>query len=719
MIRIEPMLRQLLGIRRWGWVAVFCLASTSGAVGCGKTEEGAGPDHLDAGSSGGVGAASTDAGTTGGNANVSVSTVVVSAATPRQRTTTWSVNYWMWMPSFGDNVSGTETQVAALKPAIMRVGGYNNDANTPDVFNNAQFDRAIAYARAIGAEPLIQVPLLGDIDGKTPTAATAAGMVTYANVTKGYAVKYFSIGNEPDIYAAQGSRVDPTLPAIPNYLPSDYCASARAYATAMKAVDPTIKIVGPDLAYQYHPGFDWLTPILQSCGDLFDIVSIHRYPFSSTQATFDAAMADSTVYGDVLTSVRALMQSAGAGDKPLALMEMNVAYNATACQLGASPSTVGSALWLADSLGTSIEKDLWTSAIWDISDDDVWALGIIGLPPAHKPRPEYYAYQLYADHFGPTLVDATQLPPYIRSYASRNQADNATSVIVVNWSTSSAPLAFQVTGLSKAPAPPTYTVPALSISAVEIPDEGSAAAWTYGEAQFRMSQGPVTLAPGATSAIDAGQQQLINACSSDAGVVCSKIVLPSTSITTLGTTSGSVMTFGAAPYQWSSYTYAASGQTPPTATVTPDGNGIHIVGGFVPPVNGNWAGAGLYFVGSSCIDASARTGIKFDFSGDLGGCSVALGANYSGDESSQDDPTRGSCPFSNSVCYPPMSVVTPVSGSDAGTTTFKIPFTSFGGGSPNTALDPSTIVTVQWQLNAASGGPGCSANITVANVAFY
>lgn len=42
---------------------------------------------------------------------------------------------------------------------------------------------AVAYARAIGAEPLIQVPLLADIDGSPPTAASAAAMVTYANVT--------------------------------------------------------------------------------------------------------------------------------------------------------------------------------------------------------------------------------------------------------------------------------------------------------------------------------------------------------------------------------------------------------------------------------------------------------------------------------------------------------------------------------------------------------
>ena len=125
--------------------------------------------------------ANSDGGSADAAAGQVIGTIVVSAATPRPRTTTWSVNYWNWMPSYGDDVSGTETAIAALKPALLRVGGYNNDANSADPFEDAQFDRAVAYARAIGAEPLIQVPLLADIHGSPPTAATAAAMVSYAN----------------------------------------------------------------------------------------------------------------------------------------------------------------------------------------------------------------------------------------------------------------------------------------------------------------------------------------------------------------------------------------------------------------------------------------------------------------------------------------------------------------------------------------------------------
>ena len=114
------------------------------------------------------------------NVNTTVNPVIISASTPRPRTGTWSVNYWTWP----DALTGTETLVAALKPAFLRVGGYNNDVNMPDPFSNDQLDTMVAYARAIGAEPILQVPLLLDTTSVQPTAATAAAMIRYANITK-------------------------------------------------------------------------------------------------------------------------------------------------------------------------------------------------------------------------------------------------------------------------------------------------------------------------------------------------------------------------------------------------------------------------------------------------------------------------------------------------------------------------------------------------------
>jgi hypothetical protein len=639
--------------------------------------------------------------------------VTISAAAPRARTGTWSVNYWTWPRTYGDDVTGTDTLIHDLAPRYLRVGGYNNDANTPDPFDEAQIDKMIAYARAIAAEPILQVPLLADTTGQPATPAAAAAMVTYANVTKGYGIKYFSIGNEPDLYSMSGLRSDPTQPARPGYTPAAFCADASSFVAAMKAVDPTIQIVGPDLSYQYQPFADWLTPILTTCGDLFDIVAVHRYPFSSDKATLPSAIGDALTFRALVSSLRAILQTTGHGDKPLAITEMNIVYNATTTALGASPGTVASGLWMADILGSALDLGLWTVAEWDISDPDPYTLGLLGLPPAHTPRPAYYAYALYATHSGPMLVDVTAVPANVRAYATRNAAGTATEVIAINWNSASAPLSFQITGLPHTPPPAIFELPALSMAAVEIPDNGAPpTASTYGDAQHAAGVGPQKLAPGIKTVSDGGARDA-GVAGVDAGPTCPKMAPPTATITTAGTGTGTALTFGPASYRWGSYAYAAPGQPTPVGTATPDGNGIEIVGSFSPvDGGGNYAGVGVFFAGTTCLDASAFTGIRFDLTGDLGGCALALGAASSADLDSVLNPGRGACSSGTGACYGPAAAVA------AGSTSVMIPFTSLAGGMPVSTLDPSTIVVVQWQLTPPASG-SCAADFTVSNVAFY
>ncbi len=714
------------------------LVSLISLVSVGCNDGGAAPPTLVGGSGGG---GQAGAGGTGG-AGLTVTPVTISAATAMRtaRTASWSVNYWQWAPSFGNQIPGTEVEIAAVTPKYLRVGGYNNDANTPDSFDNAQLDTMVTYAGAIGAEPILQVPhLAADKSGTPATPANAAAMVQYANITKGYAIKYFSVGNEPDLYDSAGLPSDSTMPAIPGYTPAQYCTSVTAYVTAMKAVDPTIKIVGPDLAWKYQAGgdlnSDWLTPILQMCGDQFDVIAIHRYPFEAKMATLSAAAADPVSFRQVMTSVVGILQTTGQGAKPLALTEMNVAYDNTGCVLDASPGTVGSALWMADILGSAIELNLWTSAVWNISDSEDWSLGLIGLPPGHVARPSYYAYALYAAHFGPTLLPAVSgLPAGVSAYASRNSGDDTTALIFVNWNAAPVALKLQVTGLATAPAAPTYLLPGVSMAAIEIQDSGNATAWVYGEDERRaavgpqvISQGtaPATGVDGGASATPAGKTVGDNCPAADAGVVCPSSAATSPAITSGGKTSGTMLSFGSGSDAWGSYTYAATGQALPTAAVTPDGNGIQITGGFVAPVSAsaNYEGVGLYYNDANCLNATAYTGIQFDFSGTLGGCAMQLGASFSGDASQSSNPMRGNCAGTDSNCYGPSYDVTAKAlAATTASPTIQVPFGSLGGGKPISSLDPQTILTVQWQLSSPAGatdGGACSANFTVENVKFY
>jgi hypothetical protein len=341
---------------------------------------------------------------------------------------------------------------------------------------------------------ILQVPLLGDENGAVPTAATAAAMVTYTNVTKGYGIKYFSIGNEPDLYPDQEAT-------LPTFKPADFCSSARAFVTAMKAVDPTIKIVGPDLSWKYQAGQlanDWMTPILTSCGDLFDVVSFHRYPFAPPAATAAAAQADAPAFHNLIGSLRTIMRTTGQTDKPLALTEANITYDGAPekSTLDASPNTVPAGLWAADMLGTALGDGLWTTLWWSLSEG--WTLGLI-TPGAHVPRPTYHALQVFAAHFGPTLIQVTSTPAGVRAYASRDAADAGTQIIVVNWNQVDQAITFTITG-TMAPVPPAvFNLGARTFTAVEIPDVGSPAAWTYGAAQLAGQTDPAAITPAATA----------------------------------------------------------------------------------------------------------------------------------------------------------------------------------------------------------------------------
>lgn len=114
----------------------------------------------------------------------------------------------------------------------VRIGGAAYDRRMPA---KTQLLNWVTRIQAMNAEPILQVSQYG-----TPQAA--ADVVKYFNIEKssGKPIKYWNIGNEPWLQAKK--------PAI-----STVGALVEAYfkpiAAAMKEVDPTIKIYGPDECY--------------------------------------------------------------------------------------------------------------------------------------------------------------------------------------------------------------------------------------------------------------------------------------------------------------------------------------------------------------------------------------------------------------------------------------------------------------------------------------
>jgi hypothetical protein len=433
----------------------------------------------DAGAGAGDGASSAPLASTTAPATIMITGTTPVTAPP----TSYGHNYWDWVSSYGDQVAEVQSGATAMKLNVLRAGGHNNDNNNPQPFTNDQIDTFVVYARAVGAEPILQVPLLADASDARPTAQTAADMVTYANVTQKYGIKYWEIGNEPDLYSDQGD-----LPT--GYTAASYCSDFGTFADAMRAVDPTIQILGPELSYKYVAGNDWLTPFLTNCGSKVDIVSVHRYPFAAAASTIANAMGDGTQFRSTLTRLRTTMNSLGLASKPLAITEANFSYQGDpTLQTGtAALGTFYAGMWVADTMGIALEANVWTMAFWSLDED--YYTGFF-TSDTFQPRPAAYAYELLSTHFGPTILNATTVPTGMSAYASRDDAAKKTVVLLINRTADASSQVLGFTNLTVTPSNWSVTLPAYALLLIELPDDGSApASWLYTKAMADAEQGP-------------------------------------------------------------------------------------------------------------------------------------------------------------------------------------------------------------------------------------
>jgi hypothetical protein len=423
--------------------------------------------------------------------------IAVDGSAPKTVTTRYGQNYWCWN-GYGNNMPKVQSLAAPLGLQLLRAGGNNNDTEKSsgtfgsDPFGEAQIDAFVAYSTSVGAEPILQVPLINNYKkhGGTPDPADAAAMVRYTNITKRHGVKYWQIGNEPDLYATN---------ELPGYSLDQFVADFKVFAAAMKAVDPNIQIIGPDLSWKYYPrqepqssANDWLTPFIQRCKGSYDILAIHRYPFAANECTIAGAMGDVDAYVDMVRKIQQLIDTEAPGI-PFAITEANITWDGdpTHSVYPASPQTIFGGIWVADNLAAARREGLWAQTYWSLSEG--WTLGFIDsstTPP--KPKPEYHAFKLVSSYMGPTELAATS-PAGFSAYASRGKAGDSTVVLVLNKSATNNAETFTFSGMTGTPAAGfAATFPAYSISVVVFPDGGGTPTiHRYSETEAAAGSAPV------------------------------------------------------------------------------------------------------------------------------------------------------------------------------------------------------------------------------------
>ncbi|OGX87031.1 hypothetical protein BEN47_11995 [Hymenobacter lapidarius] len=247
----------------------------------------------------------------------------------------FGINYWLPNPS-----SGLTNDLAKADLRFMRIGG--NGFNTEAYYKSASsYVTAINFARGLGAEPIVQIPI----------KLTKDQLSVFVADLRAYNIIYWAIGNEPD--PANEGDPEPNEPALWSsgsyrepqfdYNYAEWVTQYKALAIRLKNDLPNCKLVGPDFRLFYdvvNPGNaggipDYYTKFLEDVGvqyhtnaagqkrPLLDHFALHFYadkPESTMAARFQTLR-------DLLGRVNATRRANGAAtDITIAVTEVN-AFN--------------------------------------------------------------------------------------------------------------------------------------------------------------------------------------------------------------------------------------------------------------------------------------------------------------------------------------------------------------------------------------------------------
>jgi hypothetical protein len=342
-----------------------------------------------------------------------------------------------WMPdSIGNTYYGGKLQqlwpdIKASNPALIRFGGIGADREMP---THSQFLKMIDAIRSNGMEPTLQIPF----DKWKFTAQQAADLVKFINVTSGRHIKYWSIGNEPDLGYS--------------YTTSSQVASyVKSFATAMKNVDPTILIMGPETAWFNTNIINGLTtpngPDDVTGKDMFgryylDIISFHSYGFDGTQTrahvisklTETGSLQDNLIYlNGRIAACNAAHNRTGTSMLKTAITEANIDWqNAAGDNLygvGAN-SFIGGQYW-AEMMGVAMKQGVDFVNFWSVNEGSGSNTNIGYIESnGNVKKPTYHHFKLMADNFRGNYVNGTTNKANVKSFGS--QDGQQISVLILN-----------------------------------------------------------------------------------------------------------------------------------------------------------------------------------------------------------------------------------------------------------------------------------------------
>lgn len=356
-------------------------------------------------------------------------------------TTFYGINAWMpdsidvqrYYGKLHDNWSKVETSGAKM----VRIGGIAFDKRQGTTH---QLLELIDSIKAHGGEPIVQVSLWGG----TKTAAEAATLVETINTTYSRGVKYWAIGNEPNLVYNSTTYGF----SSGNYTVADYATDVKTFSVAMKAKDPTIKVIAGELAWFNS---SWINDLIDPNGsndisgnngtyDYIDYFSFHFYGFGGTQTRSDV-LTNVSGFATNLTTLSAKVATANAthsrnNDLGFGVTEANIThYNAQPNEVtGVGTNSFIAGQWWVETMWTALEKGASFITFWSVvegGDGSATDHGYISHTTGNL-KPTYYHFQLMSKYFEGTHYPLTTDQSMIRGAASKATKDGF-AIVLINY----------------------------------------------------------------------------------------------------------------------------------------------------------------------------------------------------------------------------------------------------------------------------------------------
>lgn len=274
-------------------------------------------------------------------------------------------------------------------------------------------DEYIALCRAVGAEPFITVNF-------NEPPELAAGWVRYCNVTKGYNVKLWEVGDEQWGTWARGH--------VP---PEEYAKKYVRFVTAMRAVDPTIK-VATNVPLGPHTE-NWAPRVLKAAPEYIDMLTFTYFPQQWGKENDDSLLATVEKYRRSFGRLRKDVEEAVGSARSASLMYVNVGYNSVNHSPGPQTLQMVNALWTADMLGAMAELGTDIACFWALHNfypPRGGDFGYLSSEGSNTPRYSYYAFPLLRAHLWGDICNVTGGNGTLSAYASRS--GKRLSLVLIN-----------------------------------------------------------------------------------------------------------------------------------------------------------------------------------------------------------------------------------------------------------------------------------------------